>query len=51
MSQAINSLLENESLRNKLGIAGRKTVVEKYSIMGSIQKLCNIYKKMLQNIN
>jgi glycosyltransferase involved in cell wall biosynthesis len=51
MSQAINGLLENETLRNKLGVAGRKLVVDQYSIRSSVKTLCNIYEKMLQNIN
>ena len=43
----ISLLIENEKLREKLGKAGRKTVVEKYSVVANKNKYLSVFNSLL----
>jgi glycosyltransferase involved in cell wall biosynthesis len=47
LGEAIQYLLENEETRSKLGRAGRRLVVEKYSLENMVARLCKIYEQLL----
>jgi len=49
LAEAIDYLLENEDVRIKFGEAGRKWVIENFSIEALIKKLCKIYEVVLNN--
>ncbi len=46
LASALNTLLKNEDLREKLGAAARKRVVEKYGWDGLIDRLVEVYKSL-----
>ena len=47
IAKAVNKLLEDEELRNKLGANARKTVEEKFDWEKISQKFLRIYKKYI----
>ncbi len=46
LTQSLMKLLGNETLRNKLGIAARKTVEANYSLEAVAQQLLNLYTEL-----
>jgi glycosyltransferase involved in cell wall biosynthesis len=49
LAEAIDYLLENKDVRMKFGKAGRKRVVENFSVEVLAKNLCKIYEAMLNN--
>jgi len=47
LANAIQYLLENADLRWKMGREGRKLIIKQYSIEKACQKLCSIYKQLI----
>ena len=48
LAQAILQLVEDQTLREKLGQAARQTILENYSITSVAQKFISLYKNVLQ---
>ncbi len=46
--EKISLLIENSKLREKLGKAGRQTVVEKYSVEANKEKYLSVFEKILE---
>lgn len=46
IAHAIQYLLDNKSVRTKLGREGRKQVINSYSLDASVEKLCRIYRQI-----
>jgi glycosyltransferase involved in cell wall biosynthesis len=40
-------MIESKELRQQIGTAGRKTVVEKYSVEANKQKYLNLFNQIL----
>jgi glycosyltransferase involved in cell wall biosynthesis len=49
LASAINELLENKTLRRKLGIEGRRIIEEQYSWGTIVKDLIKVYEKLLSN--
>jgi len=49
LAEAIQYLLSDEDIRQRLGRCGRKIVMEKYSLEVVTQKLLGVYKKLLED--
>jgi glycosyltransferase involved in cell wall biosynthesis len=49
LAEAINYLLENEDVRLKMAREGRKLVIEQYSLENACNKLCSIYKQLMES--
>jgi len=47
LAEAIQYLLENESVRAKFGRQGREWVVKHFSLEAVVEKLCEIYKEII----
>jgi glycosyltransferase involved in cell wall biosynthesis len=47
LAHALRHLLENVSLRDRLGAAGRRTVVERFSFQRRMEKIRHIYESVL----
>jgi glycosyltransferase involved in cell wall biosynthesis len=50
LASAIESLLNDEQLRNQFGIAGRKMVKKKYNLKDNLEQMITIYDETLVNI-
>jgi glycosyltransferase involved in cell wall biosynthesis len=48
MAQNIKKLLDNPDLRKKMGMAGRKKVIEKFEISKVVDQLEKVYQKVLK---
>lgn len=49
LAEAIEHILSDEKLRQRLGKQGRKLVVNNYSIDAIVKKVLNVYNKLLNN--
>jgi glycosyltransferase involved in cell wall biosynthesis len=49
LAKAIDYLLDNKDVRTKIGISGRKTVAENFSMAVIVEKLCTIYERIANN--
>lgn len=49
LAEAIQSMLSDKDLRQKLGRHGRKLVIEKFSLEATAQKILSVYKRLLEN--
>lgn len=49
MSNAIDRLISNPSLRKQMGEAGRRIVEEKFNLKNSIERLFDLYKRLIQS--
>jgi glycosyltransferase involved in cell wall biosynthesis len=47
--QKLSSLIESAELRKKIGIAGRKTVEEQYSVNAIKNKYLALFKQVIEN--
>ncbi len=47
--EKLSLLIEDKTLRKKLGKAGRKTVIEKYSVEANKQKYLDVFNSVLQS--
>lgn len=44
----ISQLIESEGLRKKMGVAGRKTIVEKYSVLANRDKYLELFNRLAE---
>jgi glycosyltransferase involved in cell wall biosynthesis len=49
LTEVCAELIANENLRTKLGLAGREFVKEKFSPKTMVDKIENVYKKLIEN--
>lgn len=49
MAQALADLIKNPQLRQRLGEAGRKNILEKYNLKMNVRKLSDIFRKRLKS--
>ena len=47
LSEAIQYLLDNEDVRTRLGIEGRKLMIQNYSLEATVKKLSRIYEAVI----
>ena len=47
LSKVLRTLVENESLRRRLAAAGEQTVRERFSIRSSVERMSDIYSKLI----
>ncbi len=47
LSKVLRTLVENESLRRRLAAAGQQTMRERFSIRSSVQRMSDIYSKLI----